>query len=88
MDESLATAKAFLSRDYLESQLILSYKVDHSVKLEYDLKGDQKFVRAQHIGYHHAIVNLGFNGVVGQATASLNSLWTGEHSAEASWYSL
>ena len=53
LDENFVTLKVFLSKDYLETQLIGSYKSDHSVKFEFNLKDVQKFVRIQHIGYHH-----------------------------------
>lgn len=77
--------KAFLSRDYLESQLIGSYKTSHSVKFEYDLKGVEKFIRVQHIGFHHVLVGVTYNDVIGKATVALNTLWTGDHQAEANW---
>lgn len=85
LDENFVTLKVFLSKDYLETQLIGSYKSDHSVKFEFNLKDVQKFVRIQHIGYHHILLHLTFNDVVGTATAGLNTLWTGDYSAETSW---
>ena len=77
--------KAFLSRDYLESQLIGSYMTSHSVKFEYDLKGVQKFIRVQHIGFHHVLFGATYNDVVGKASVALNTIWTGDHQAVTNW---
>jgi hypothetical protein len=86
-DKNVITVKAFLSEDYLEGQLIVSYRNSHSVKLEYDLMATAKFLRAQHLGFHHINVALNYNHVSGNAGFNVNTLWTGDHSAEVNWYS-
>ena len=83
LDKSLGSLKVFLSKDYLETQVLGSYKTSQSVKFEYDLKAEGKFIRAQLVGFQFAKIELSHND--GQATATLDTDWTGEQSIETAW---